>query len=205
MPLRVIGAGFGRTGTLTQKVALEQLGFSPCHHMIEVFGHPEQTEVFIRAARGEAVDWDDVYSDYAATVDAPGCVFWRQLMDRYPDAPVLLSVRDSERWCDSFEATIGKVFAREITPPVPNAEQWRTMLDELRRCTFGDEYDDRASLIAGYERHNDAVRAGVPADRLIEYHVADGWAPLCAALGVPVPDAPFPRTNTREEWMQMPQ
>jgi hypothetical protein len=172
--------------------------------MIEVFAHPEQVAVFTRAAHGEPVDWDTLYRDYQSTVDAPGCMFWRELMDRFPDAPVLLSVRDPERWCDSFQATIGRVFAGEITPPIANAAEWRRMLNALRGMIFDGDTRDRASLIAGFNRHNDAVRAGVPAERLIEYDVSDGWEPLCAALGVPVPDAPLPRTNTREEWMQIP-
>jgi hypothetical protein len=203
MTIRVIGAGLGRTGTLTLKLSLEQLGFGPCHHMIEVFGHPEQAEFFTRAGRGERVDWGAVYGTYHATVDFPGCAFWRELMAEYPDAPVLLSVRDPDAWVDSFLATIARGFTGDFTPEDadPN-DPFAQMLAELGRIAFNGEFRDRASLIASYHRHNDAVRAGVPADRLIEYQVADGWAPLCAALGVPVPESEFPRTNTREEWAQ---
>lgn len=199
MALEVIGAGFGRTGTLTLKTALEVLGFGPCHHMTEVLAHPEQIPFWNRAAKGEAVEWDDVYGGYRATVDWPGCHFYAQLAERYPQAKVVLSLRDAERWYDSMNETI-LVGVRQMTP--------ESLTDDhpllfgglmLGRETFNFDFG-KDNVIAAFERHNAEVRRTIPADRLLVFEAAHGWEPLCAHLGVPIPDAPFPRVNDREEF-----
>lgn len=123
MPLEVIGAGWGRTGTLSLKFALEKLGY-PTHHMFEVFQHPEHSAVFTAAARGEPVDWETVFGDYRAMVDWPGCAFWRDLMRVYPDAKVLLSVRDPEKWFESYRATI----YQGVKGGIPGADDWNEMV-----------------------------------------------------------------------------
>jgi hypothetical protein len=200
MTLKVIGAGLGRTGTLTLKTALEQLGFGPCHHMVEVFAHMEQADFWRRAAEGEPVDWEEIYSAYLATVDWPGCHFWRQLADRYPDAKVLLTLRDPERWWESMNETI--LQAMKNLPAVPgNGQRAAMRFAELiiNEQTFAGDFS-RENVIAAFERHNAAVRAAFSPERLLVYEVSQGWAPLCDFLDVPVPDAPFPRTNSREEF-----
>jgi hypothetical protein len=194
--LQVIGAGWGRTGTLSLKLALERLGF-PCHHMFEVITHPEHVPVFTAAARGETVDWNEVYADYAATVDWPGCAFWRELCAEYPDAKVVLSVRDPQRWFESYRATIYEPVAHGR----PELGEWNEMVRSaiVERSLHGEPHD-RDAVIGAFERHNAEVRASVPPERLLVFEVAEGWEPLCAFLDRPVPDEPFPHVNDRASW-----
>lgn len=200
MPLKVIGAGLGRTGTLALKAALEQLGFGPCHHMVEVFAHLQQADFWRRAAEGEAVDWDEVYAVYPATVDWPSCHFWRQLADRYPDAKILLTVRDPERWWESMNETILQVIKAGLADPDPGRRAGMRFAELIiHDQTFGGDLG-RNSVIAAFERHNAALQAAIPPERLLVYEVSHGWAPLCAFLDVPAPDGPFPHINSREEF-----
>ena len=198
MPLQVIGAGVGRTGTTSLKRALTLLLGGPCYHMYEVFQHPEHIGTWRSAIDGRWPDWDTVFAGFSATVDWPGAAFWHPLRARYPDALVLLSTRESaEAWFESAEPTIGEVLTR---PPAPVNAVWHSMAVRLVRSTFTDVPFERAAAIRAYEEHNDRVRAGVPADRLVEWRVGDGWDPLCERLGLPVPEEPFPHLNTQEEY-----
>lgn len=200
MALEVIGAGLGRTGTLSLKMALEQLGFAPCHHMVEVFSHPETTAFWNRAAFGEDVDWNELYGNYRATVDWPGCHFWRQLMTAYPDAKVILSARDPKRWFESMEETILKRIrdgANMGTGEAPHP--FRFIGKIVAEDTFGGDLSEQ-NVIAAFERHVAAVKAGVAAERLLVFEAAQGWEPLCRFLGVPVPQTDYPRVNSREEF-----
>lgn len=194
MTLRVVGAGVGRTGTKSLKAALEQLLGAPCYHMVEVFQHPEHVALWHQAARGRAPDWDALFTGYVAAVDWPASAFWPELTRAYPDALVVLSLREPDAWWRSASQTIFPAIARAAGSP------WRDMVDAMLAQRFVREIEDEARAKAAFERHNAAVRAGVPPERLLEWRAADGWAPLCHALGVPIPDAPFPRTNTSEEW-----
>lgn len=201
MTIRIVGAGLGRTGTHSLKVALEQLLGAPCYHMVEVFAHPEHVPAWHAAMLDEPVDWPKVFDGYEATVDWPGGGVWREISAVYPDAPVLLSSRrTTDEWWKSASRTI---FEGLVANPVaPGMEEWRAMADAmLKRLT--PEWPDETATKAAYERHNAAVRAEVPASRLVDWHPEDGWAPLCAALDVPVPDAPFPVTNTTAEFRAM--
>jgi hypothetical protein len=194
MTLRVVGAGCGRTGTLSLKVALEQLLGGPCYHMTEVFSHPEHVASWHVAARGGTPDWQELFQGYRAVVDWPAASFWPELMEAFPDAVVVLSVRDAEGWWRSASQT--------IFPASRSASgEWRDMVDAIFAARFTSALDDRAACIAAFERHNAEVRRGVPASRLVEWRAAEGWAPLCDALGVPVPSEPFPRANTTEEFL----
>jgi len=205
----VIGAGFGRTGTLSTKTALERLGFDRCYHMMEVFAHVEHAPVWSAAARGEAVDFDALFDGYRATVDWPACAFWQELMAAYPEAKVLLSVRPAEVWFASFRDTIFEVMTRpqpedvELPPGFAALGEMASLV--VRDRSFGPDLATMsdAEIIAAYERHNAAVRAAVPADRLLEFDVVQGWEPLCAFLGVDVPDEPFPNVNDRAEFRRM--
>jgi hypothetical protein len=204
MPLKVIGAGLGRTGTFTLKTALEMLGFGPCHHMVEVLANPQQVPFWNRAADGEAVDWEEVFANYDAMVDWPGCHFYAELAARYPDAKVILSKRDPERWYESMSETILKsmgMMGFEEGQEVPADHPMRFGGVIISQNTFNFDYS-KASVIAAFERHVANVRKTIPAARLLEFEAADGWEPLCAFLGVPVPGEPFPRTNSREEFWQ---
>jgi hypothetical protein len=194
MALKVIGAGLGRTGTMSLKLALEQLGFAPCYHMIEVIQNPERLALWNRVVESAKPDWDEVFDGYEATVDWPACNYYRDLMALYPDAKVILSVRSPESWYASTQATIfaamdqvrgpgGMSFARKLVTDV-----------------VGPDLRDRDALIAAFERWNEEVKAAVPKDNLLVFEAAHGWAPLCDFLGIPAPDAPYPETNTTEEF-----
>jgi hypothetical protein len=205
MPLEVIGAGLGRTGTLSLKVALEELGFSGCYHMIEVFGHPGHAQVWEAAARGEPVDWEALFRGYRATVDWPGCDFYQEFLRLHPGAKVILTVRDPERWYDSARRTIYYAriaFPGWITPFVPRMRHLRRMFDRLIwDGKFDGRFEDRAHTIGVFNRHNEEVKQAVPADRLLVYEVKEGWGPLCSFLGVPIPKGkPFPHLNDAEEF-----
>jgi hypothetical protein len=205
MPLKVIGAGLGRTGTLSLKAALEGLGFARCYHMTEVFAHPGHARVWDAAARGEAVDWEALFEGYQATVDWPGCNFYREFLRLYPEAKVVLTVRDPGRWYDSARQTIyhaRHAFPAWVTPLLPRLRHLMPMLDRLIwEGVFGGRFGDRDQAIGVFERHNEEVMRTVPADRLLVYEVKDGWGPLCEFLGVPVPeDRPFPHLNDTEEF-----
>lgn len=201
MALQLIGAGFGRTGTLSQKSALEQLGVGRCYHMVEAMANPQHTELWSRAADAGTADWEAVFEGFGATVDWPACRFWRQLAAHYPDAPVLLSVRDPDRWFDSASATIFQAIQADISQDSP-AWSGMEMVRKIVGADLGDPnaFADRALATRAFERHNEAVKSEIPADRLLVYEVSQGWEPLCALLGVPVPDVDFPRVNTTEEF-----
>lgn len=195
MTIRVVGAGLGRTGTLSLKQALEQLLGGPCYHMREVFAHPEHIEHWYDAARGRAPDWAALFEGYSAVVDWPAASFWRELSEAFPEALVLLSVRDPESWWRSASNTIFPTIQR-----VEN-DAWRDMIDSVLGARFTLALDDPAACKAAYERHVAQVRDAVPAERLVEWRPGDGWGPLCAALGMPTPQAAFPHVNTTEEFL----
>lgn len=201
MTLRVVGAGLGRTGTLSLKLALEKLLGGPCYHMMEVFGRPDDIPVWHAAARGESVDWDALLADYRASVDWPGASFWAEMHEAFPEALVLLSVRDAESWWDSASETIFPHIHSLPPDAPPMFQDWHRMVNDLIGSRFGGDITDRASAIAAFEAHNERVRQSVPADRLLEWRASDGWEPLCDALDLPVPDEPFPRANSREEFL----
>ena len=194
MALTLIGAGLGRTGTLSLKLALQQLGIGPCYHMAELLMDPSRGPAWVRASDGHP-DWNSIFEGFAATVDYPGCTFWRELIQFYPSAKVLLSVRNPQDWFDSTQQTI---FSEEQNKPFV-----KSALSEFFEKTvfksFGNRIHDRDFMVAAFRRHNEEVESLVPQDRLLVYEVAQGWPPLCKFLGVPVPDAPFPRVNSREE------
>lgn len=198
MTLRVVGAGLPRTATRSLRTALEVLLGGTCYHMSEVFQRPEDVAVWRAAARGEAPDWTAFPADCVAAVDWPASIFWRELAAEHPDAVIVLSMRrDATQWWESCDATI-LPYARGDRPT--DDENWLAMFREQLAREIGENWDDAATTQAFYERHNAAVRAEADPERLVDWTAADGWEPLCTALGVPVPDEPFPHTNTREEW-----
>jgi hypothetical protein len=195
MALKVIGAGFGRTGTLSLKLALEQLGFGPCYHMVEVFKNPQAPGWWAEAADGRP-DWERIFAGYASTVDWPSATFYAQLAEAYPEAKVILTERDADAWFTSTQATI---FAQPMGPEGdanPFGQMFRKVIGRL----FDHDLRDRQHVIDVYRRHNAEVRARIPAERLLVYDVAEGWGPLCGFLGVAVPEAPMPQVNSTEEF-----
>lgn len=201
MTLRVVGAGLGRTGTHSLKLALEQLLGGPCYHMVEVFGHPEHVPVWHDAALGKPTDWDKLFEGYVATVDWPGASVWKDIADHYPDAIVLLSVRQSaDAWWKSAHDTIFEGISRGAVAQENPA--WFEMIQAMF-TTFTTDWQNEDAAKAAYEAHNANVRATVPPKRLVDYTAGDGWEPLCKALGVPVPDAPFPHVNSTADFRAM--
>jgi len=208
MSLKVIGAGFGRTGTLSLKLALEQLGFGPCYHMAEVMARPEHDAKWLALARGETKDWRPMLAGFNATVDWPTAYFWRELAADNPEAKIILTLRDPQAWYASAAATI---FARMLEFEALRAENRTETLDPARRRhmemvntlivdrTFRGSLD-AANAIAVFATHNDAVRRSVPPDRLLVYEPGQGWEPLCRFLGVAVPETPYPRVNSADDF-----
>ena len=199
MPLRVIGAGFGRTGTLSLKKALEQLGFGPTYHMEEVVRHPWHVGHWQRFATTGVADWDRIFGRYGSGVDFPVSCVWRQLAEHYPDAKVVLTVRDAEAWWTSTFTTIYRfrnVFPSWLRRLVPVTDRYLDMTDRLVwDGLFDGRLADKAHAIDVYERHIAEVRRTIPPGRLLTFDVAEGWQPLCDFLGVDVPPTPFPRLN----------
>ena len=193
MALSVIGAGFGRTGTESMKLALETLGLGPCHHMKEVLGNPEQTALWRAAAQGDLPGWDEAFAGYRSAVDWPTAYFWRELSAHYPEAKILLTVRSAQSWYESMANTIFKSLKTSTDPASVG-------LKLIAGGVFGGRLDDRAHAMAVYEKNIADVQAAFTQERLLTYTLGDGWDPLCRFLGRPVPDMPFPRSNSTEEF-----
>ena len=195
MALKVIGAGLGRTGTMSLKFALEHIGFGPCYHMIEFMAHvPEHLPKWLQVIDGKP-DWDDLFNGYVSTVDYPGCTYWRELVAKWPEAKVILTLRDPDAWFESANSTVLSPAMRKMLGNSPI----KPFMDATVNGDFGEHIDDRAFMTDYFKRWNEAVIAEVPADKLLVFQAKDGWEPLCAFLGVPVPPEPYPRVNSREE------
>lgn len=201
MTLKVVGAGFGRTGTLSMKAALEQLGFGPCYHMAEVITHPHFAEHWMTAANGQPVKWDVVFQGYKAAVDWPACSFYREQAEHFFNAKVILTVRDMNTWYDSCRATIFNIMEAPLEVVPPHMAHVAKLARKLvRENTFSDRLGDREHCIAVHQAHIEEVKRAIPAERLLVFEVKQGWDPLCRFLGVPVPETPFPRVNERENF-----
>lgn len=207
MGLQVIGAGFGRTGTNSFQIALEMLGFAPCHHMNVLMSRPTSLRAWERAADGTLTDWDEIYGEFLATCDFPHCAFYAELAEFYPDAKVVLTVRDPEEWYASAISTIfspanqARHEGRDPDHPTSiSPELLRAIRRSVGRVLDLRTVNDKHAAIEAFERHNAQVKATIPADRLLVYEVGDGWDPLCEFLGVAVPSEPYPHTNTTREF-----
>lgn len=203
MPLEVIGAGFGRTGTNSLKVALETLGYQKCHHMKEVIPSRKQSQLWARVADGEKVSWDEVFEGFAAAVDWPSAAYYQALAEYYPEAKVVLSVRDPEKWY---------VSARETIYPLSHSfPRWIMFLSKPSRRlrdaingivwdgVFDGRFEEKEHAIRIFNEHIDEVKRVIPGDRLLIHEAKDGWDPLCAFLGKPVPSTPYPRVNEAKD------
>jgi Sulfotransferase domain len=195
MPLSVIGAGFGRTGTMSLKLALEKLGFGPCYHMSEVFKNDKAPGYWEAAADGKPVDWEEVFAGYRSTVDWPSATFYKELADAYPEAKVVLTIRDAESWFASTQATI---FAPRIFEEAQG--DWGRMVLKVVGDLFDREMSNKAKLIDVYQRHNETVQRVIPPERLLVYDLSQGWDPLCRFLEVGVPNEPIPSANSTEDF-----
>lgn len=213
MALEVIGAGFGRTGTLSLKAALETLGFGPCYHMVELLAQPERVQHWEAAERGRPVDWEALFEGYRAAVDFPAYRQYRALAEHYPQAKVILTVREPAAWYHSVRTT-----TYSANPPLlrtalfalrlPFSARLRRLLRALNlargvwRKDFGGRFENRDHALEIYRAHLLEVERVVPKARLLVYDVREGWGPLCTFLGVPVPELPFPHLNDRASFGQ---
>ncbi|KJS04647.1 MAG: hypothetical protein VR73_14130 [Gammaproteobacteria bacterium BRH_c0] len=211
--LKIIGAGLGRTGTLSLKTALEILGYGRCYHMLELINDPQRLRYWKQLERTGSTDMAALFQGYGSIVDYPGAFFYRELLAANPDARVILTVRDPQSWYKSALATIYG------TKPQGLGAKLTSLLKLMTNCgfrrafpvfqfadktvwqgQFGGRFEDRDHAIAVYEAHNREVKTHVPASQLLVYDVREGWEPLCRFLNVPVPDAPFPSSNNKEEF-----
>lgn len=210
MPLEVIGAGFGRTGTLSLKLALEELGFGPCYHMIETRRHLAHDAMWLALASGKSDDWRSILDGYRSCVDWPALFVWKELLDAHPQARVILTIRDPESWYTSAAATI---FARMLAYEATLTERGPSALDPARhhhmrmvnaivlhKSLGGDLSHDHATQV--FNAHNEDVRRTVPPDRLLIYEAGQGWEPLCSFLGVPQPASSYPKLNSSADFAQ---
>jgi len=200
MTLKVIGAGFGRTGTNTLKVALEMLGLGPCYHMYEVIQRPDHIAVWQKAAEGELPDWDALFEGFNSGVDWPVSRYWRELAAHYPGAKIILSERDPEAWFRSIDKTIFETWRADDVPD--EFTVLREMTSKLiRDGVFGGNIEDKDHVIEVFKKNGADVRAAFGPDRLLTFDPNQGWAPLCAFLGVEIPEDPFPHTNTTKQFL----
>jgi len=201
MPLKVIGSGFGRTGTNSLKLALEQLGFGPCHHMFEVANDLEQLPYWQAAARGETLDWDQIFANYGSSVDWPSAKYWRELSEHFPQAKVVHSVRPDNKWFESVHNTIyPSMKGWRDRPAGPRRDRGQMAYELIAEQTFHGRFEDREYALEIFRAHTEEVVRTIAPERLLVFDVAEGWAPLCRHLGVTVPETPFPRVNSTEEF-----
>jgi Sulfotransferase domain len=195
MALKIVGSGLGRTGTKSLQTALNMLGFGPCHHMVEVFAHPETMKLWVAAGQGKP-DWEAIFAGYNSMVDYPGAHYWRQLADYYPDAKVIHTERDPDQWFDSTQATIFSPASNAMQVAGPMAEFFASFTSGFR-----PQMNDRAALTGYFRAHNAEVKRSIAPERLLVYQAGQGWEPLCAFLGVKVPAEPYPSENSRAEFI----
>jgi len=204
MSLQVIAVGLGRTGTTSLKVALEELGFGPCFHMTELLRNPASWPLWLRACRGEDVDWEAAFHGYRSSTDDPGTLCWRKLVKFYPNAKIILTTRDPDKWFASAQTSAVSETARASYERAPPELQ---PILEMNAAMGWDPRDPRThdhSYMTGWlARHNAEVQAAVAPGRLLVFLSSDGWGPLCRFLGVNVPRSPYPHVNTSAEFVEM--
>lgn len=210
--MKIIGAGLPRTGTSSLKAALDRLGFGPTYHMFELMQNPAHVDRWRPVLNRELADWESVFAGYESAVDFPTSIYWRELAEAYPDAKVVLTVRDPRRWHKSIGSMRSQTSAdggfdiaaamERMSPQIQSLFALMPQVDDAARRMLGPDFtmadgpmaQDRAAEI--FERHTENVRAALPADRLLVFQATDGWGPLCEFLGVEVPaDEPYPHLN----------
>ena len=212
--MKAIGAGFGRMGTMSIKAALEQIGYGPCLHMIDVIRNPELRHPFVDSLEGTDVDWEQAFEGWESTIDWPACSFWREHYETWPDLPVLLNIRDKEAWYKSCLNSIhdakemamrGELQPADPDTPPPNPEVMKMINGLIWGGTFDGRFaEDKEYAFKKFDEHYDEVRSTVPKDQLLEFDATkDGWEPLCEFLGEDVPEEPFPHLNDTQSFRQM--
>lgn len=213
MALKIIGTGMGRTGTHSLKLALEELGFGKCYHMAELFQNPHGLVHFKKAEKGEDPDWDTLFQGYQSAVDYPVTRYYKQLIQKYPEAKIIHTIRDAESWYQSASQTIiwaskpsiGRIL--KLTVKLPFSPVLRKQMPILKfngkliDLEFGKDYKNKNEVIRRYNLHNETVMTTIPKEKMLVFNAKHGWEPLCNFLGVPVPDSPFPESNKRDEFI----
>lgn len=202
MTLSVISAGFGRTGTMSLKLALDELGFGPCHHMDEVIEHSEVQVPLWRNALDGVPDFAAIYAGYRSAVDWPTAAFWRELAGAYPKAKLILTSRPVESWVRSFSDTILATLLDIDNWPLETTEWLHTVKHIVIERSLQGAVSPQV-LAQAFLAHEAAVKAEIPASRLLVHRAEDGWEPLCAFLGAPIPETPYPYTNSDEDFFDL--
>lgn len=216
MALKIIGAGFPRTGTTTLKRSLEMLGIGKCYHMKELLVNPDQLPLWLRLEQTGTTDWDTLYDGFDATVDFPGYPFYKQHMERYPDARVILTVRPFEPWYESAYKTVWTAGPQNLPQKLammgrmafnPRLRKVINCIKFVKRVfwaqQFQGRFEDKAFAEEVFNKHIEEVKAYVPDEKLLVYDVRDGWGPLCEFLGTPEPGEPLPHLNKKENFKTM--
>ena len=197
----IIGAGVGRTGTLSLKAALETLGKGPCHHMEELRKLPRQLDEWEKIAEGAQINWDSVLDGYCATVDWPAAAFWQELTNAFPTAKVILTWRDPDEWQDSFDRTIGYKVRNYHDIVDTKERRIARIARHVVTKTLGLDPVETPDLRGALHNHHTVVTSNIPSERLLVYHASEGWNPLCGFLGLPVPEEEFPKLNARNQFV----
>ncbi|MGF1489650.1 MAG: sulfotransferase family protein [Prochloraceae cyanobacterium] len=207
MTVKIIGAGMGRTGTMSLKTALEELGFDKCYHMIELVNNPERVNYWEVASEGKNIKWDKLLQGYQAIVDHPGCMYYQQLIEYYPEAKVILTVRDPEKWYESALNTIYQnSVSRKQNPPSEQTALNRVaeyIEKDIWQGDFNGKFEDKEYAIERFNQHIQEVKQNVPSENLLVYEVKQGWQPLCDFIGVSIPNKDFPHVNDRASFAKM--
>ena len=204
--MKVFGTGFGRTGTMSLKIALEELGIGPCYHMKEVVFHPSHIKIWYDISRGEDPNWNHLFRGFNSAVDFPVSLFYKQLMSKFPDAKFILTLRDFDKWYISTSNTIYKVpsilpsWFKQVVYPIRLFIAMQVNL--IWVGLFNNKFSDKESAKKVYYEHIESVKKTIPSDKLLIYHVSKGWGPLCEFLNVAVPKIPFPKVNDTAEMLR---
>jgi hypothetical protein len=216
MSIKVIGAGFPRTGTNSLKRSLEMLGVSKCYHMKELLTHPDQLPLWLRLEDTGTTDWDTLYNGFQGSVDFPCYPFYQQHLEKYPEAKVILTIRDFDSWYKSVTSTIWTAGPQNLGQKL--AMMGRMLTDSRVKKVIGcikfvkrmiwqkefkGRFEDVAFVKEVFNQHIEKVKSNVPSDQLLVYDVREGWGPLCQFLGVPEPAEPLPHLNKRENFKTM--
>ena len=197
--LKILGAGFSRTGTSSLKRALEILELGPCYHMHEVFLNPENPKAWTEAMTNTA-NWQELFRGYQSAVDAPTCHFWQQIHDAFQSSKVILTERDPDEWYESYYSTIFQV----LSNPSLMASSARATLEMVRKLEldhiFTGRFEDKAHAITIYTQHNQQVKNTLSSENLLVFNVSDGWEPLCTFLDIDIPDVDFPYRNSQAQF-----
>lgn len=212
MSIKIIGAGYGRTATKSLQLALEELGYGKCYHMEELLRNPEGVKYWKNAMDKSKVDWDSLFSEYHSIVDFPGSIYYKELYEHYPEAKVILSIRDADSWYDSVYSTIfsfdpGPALKLKVLFSMPFSVKARNLFKVIMLNNksiwgklFEGKFKDKTYAIENYNAHNEEVKKSIPPDMLLIFEAKDGWEPLCNFLGKEIPSIPFPRTNKKDDF-----